>query len=107
MPSASTSPSSSTPGGRTSSSRKVSTRFSRQKLMANLGFVGLGARGSRNTNRLLAKGPAVTGYELFPAKQPELVAMGGKWASSPRAVCDAADTTFVMVTNTAALEGAS
>ncbi|HVG71928.1 MAG TPA: NAD(P)-dependent oxidoreductase [Vicinamibacterales bacterium] len=33
--------------------------------------------------------------------------MGGKWASSPRAVCEAADTTFVMVTNTAALEGAS
>ncbi|MGH9239541.1 MAG: NAD(P)-dependent oxidoreductase [Vicinamibacterales bacterium] len=75
--------------------------------MANLGFVGLGAMGSRITKRLLAKGHAVTGYDLFPAKQPELVAMGGKWASSPRAVCEAADTTFVMVTNTAALEGAS
>jgi 3-hydroxyisobutyrate dehydrogenase-like beta-hydroxyacid dehydrogenase len=60
--------------------------------------------GSRITKRLLAKGHAVTGYDLFPAKQPELVAMGGKWASSPRAVCEAADTTFVMVTNTAALE---
>ncbi len=75
--------------------------------MANLGFVGLGAMGSRITKRLLAKGHAVTGYDLFPAKKPELVAMGGKWASSPRAVCEAADTTFVMVTNTAALEGAS
>ncbi len=63
--------------------------------------------GSRITKRLLAKGHTVTGYDLFPAKQPELVAMGGKWASSPRAVCEAADTTFVMVTNTAALEGAS
>jgi 3-hydroxyisobutyrate dehydrogenase-like beta-hydroxyacid dehydrogenase len=29
------------------------------------------------------------------------------WAASPRAVCEAADTTFVMVTNSAALEGAS
>src|SRR5215510_1664101 len=75
--------------------------------MANLGFVGLGAMGSRITKRLLAKGHAVSGYDLFPAKQQELVAMGGKWASSPRAVCEAADTTFVMVTNTAALEGAS
>jgi len=75
--------------------------------MANLGFVGLGAMGSRITKRLLARGHAVTGYDLFPAKQPELVAMGGTWASSPRAVCEAADTTFVMVTNTAALEGAS
>ena len=63
--------------------------------------------GSRITKRLLARGHTVTGYDLFPAKQPELVAMGGKWASSPRAVCEAADTTFVMVTNTAALEGAS
>jgi len=63
--------------------------------------------GSRITKRLLAKGHVVTGYDLFPAKQAELVAMGGKWASSPRAVCEAADTTFVMVTNTAALEGAS
>ena len=74
--------------------------------MANLGFIGLGAMGSRITKRLLARGHAVTGYDLFPAKQPELVALGGKWASSPRAVCEAADTTFVMVTNTAALEGA-
>src|SRR5262245_49101920 len=75
--------------------------------MANLGFVGLGAMGSRITKRLLSKGHAVTGYDLFPAKESELVAMGGKWASSPRAVCEAADTTFVMVTNPAALEGAS
>ena len=75
--------------------------------MANLGFIGLGAMGSRITKRLLSKGHAVTGYDLFPAKEKELVAMGGKWASSPRAVCEAADTTFVMVTNTAALEGAS
>ena len=54
--------------------------------MANLGFVGLGAMGSRITKRLLAKGHTVTGYDLFPAKQQELVAMGGTWASSPRAV---------------------
>src|SRR5678816_3297573 len=54
-----------------------------------------------------SKGHSVTGYDLFPAKESELVAMGGKWASSPRAVCEAADTTFVMVTNTAALDGAS
>ena len=75
--------------------------------MANLGFIGLGAMGSRITKRLLSKGHAVTGYDLFPAKEQELVAMGGKWAASPRAVCEAADTTFVMVTNTGALEGAS
>jgi 3-hydroxyisobutyrate dehydrogenase-like beta-hydroxyacid dehydrogenase len=75
--------------------------------LANLGFVGLGAMGSRITKRLLAKGHAVPGYDLFPSKAPELVALGMTWASSPRAVCEAADTTFVMVTNTAALEGAA
>lgn len=73
--------------------------------MANLGFVGLGAMGSRITKRLLGKGHTVTGYDLFPKK--ELVDQGMTWADSARAVCKAADTTFVMVTNTAALEGAA
>jgi 3-hydroxyisobutyrate dehydrogenase-like beta-hydroxyacid dehydrogenase len=75
--------------------------------MANLGFVGLGAMGSRITKRLLSKGHTVTGYDLFPAKRRSWSPWAGKWASSPRAVCEAADTTFVMVTNTAALDGAS
>lgn len=73
--------------------------------MANLGFVGLGAMGSRITKRLLGKGHTVTGYDLFPKK--DLVDQGMTWADSARAVCKAADTTFVMVTNTAALEGAA
>jgi 3-hydroxyisobutyrate dehydrogenase-like beta-hydroxyacid dehydrogenase len=75
--------------------------------MANLGFVGLGAMGSRIAKRLLSKGHTVTGYDLFPAKAKELAADGLKPASSPRDVCAAADITFVMVTNTAALEGAT
>lgn len=61
--------------------------------------------GSRITKRLLGKGHTVTGYDLFPKK--ELVDQGMTWADSARAVCKAADTTFVMVTNTAALEGAA
>lgn len=75
--------------------------------MANLGFVGLGAMGGRIAQRLLSKGHQVTGYDLFPQKAQELSAKGLKPAVSPRAVCEAADVTFVMVTNTAALEGAS
>jgi 3-hydroxyisobutyrate dehydrogenase-like beta-hydroxyacid dehydrogenase len=76
--------------------------------MSNLGFVGLGAMGSRITKRLLGKGHAVTGYDIFPpSKAQDLIAHGMKWAASGRAVCQAADITFVMVTNTAALEGAS
>jgi 3-hydroxyisobutyrate dehydrogenase-like beta-hydroxyacid dehydrogenase len=75
--------------------------------MANLGFVGLGAMGSRITKRLLAKGHAVTGYDLFVSKAQELAASGMTVADSPRAVSTAADVIFVMVTNTAALEGAA
>ena len=75
--------------------------------MANLGFVGLGAMGGRISKRLLSKGHRVTGYDLFPAKAQELKASGLEPADSPRAVCQAADVTFVMVTNTSALESAA
>jgi 3-hydroxyisobutyrate dehydrogenase-like beta-hydroxyacid dehydrogenase len=75
--------------------------------MAKLGFVGLGAMGGRIAKRLLSKGHSVTGYDLFAAKAQELIPDGLTPADSPRAVAAAADITFVMVTNTAALEGAS
>ena len=76
--------------------------------MSNLGFIGLGAMGSRITKRLRSKGHSVIGYDLFPSKATqELIDGGMKWGDSPRAVTEAADTTFVMVTNTAALEGAA
>ena len=72
--------------------------------MANLGFVGLGVMGSEMVNRLLGKGHTVTGYNRTRAKAEWLVKKGMKWADSPRAVATAADLTFSMVTNSAALE---
>jgi 3-hydroxyisobutyrate dehydrogenase-like beta-hydroxyacid dehydrogenase len=63
--------------------------------------------GGRISKRLLSKGHRVTGYDLFPAKAQELKASGLQPADSPRAVCQAADVTFVMVTNTSALESAA
>src|SRR5579864_5547745 len=71
--------------------------------MANLGFVGLGAMGGRMVSRLLDKGHTVTGYNRTRAKAQWLIDRGMKWADSPRAVCAAADVTFSMVTNSAAL----
>jgi len=71
--------------------------------MANLGFVGLGVMGSEMVNRLLAKGHGVTGYNRTRAKAEWLVKKGMKWAGSPREVAAAADVTFSMVTNSAAL----
>lgn len=76
--------------------------------MSKLGFVGLGAMGSRITKRLMSKGHEVTGFDIFPKeKAQDLINSGMKWADSGRAVCQAADFTFSMVTNTAALQGAS
>ena len=71
--------------------------------MANLGFVGLGVMGSQMVNRLLAKGHTVTGYNRTRTKAEWLVKRGMRWADSPRMVAQAADVTFSMVTNSAAL----
>lgn len=72
--------------------------------MANLGYVGLGVMGGRMANRLLDHGHSVTGYNRTRAKAEWLIERGLRWADSPRAVCEAADVTFVMVTNSRALE---
>jgi 3-hydroxyisobutyrate dehydrogenase-like beta-hydroxyacid dehydrogenase len=75
--------------------------------MANLGFIGLGAMGSRMANRLLDKGHIVTGYNRTRSKAQWLVDRGMKWGDSPRAVAEAADVTFVMVADSKALEAVS
>jgi 3-hydroxyisobutyrate dehydrogenase-like beta-hydroxyacid dehydrogenase len=71
--------------------------------MANLGFVGLGVMGSEMVLRLMEKGHTVIGYNRTRAKAERLIQRGMKWADSPRAVASAADVTFSMVTNSAAL----
>lgn len=76
--------------------------------MSKLGFVGLGAMGSRITKRLLSKGHEVTGFDIFPKERAQdLINSGMKWADSARGVCQAADFTFVMVTNTLALQASA
>ena len=72
--------------------------------MANLGFVGLGVMGGNMVARLLDKGHKVTGYNRTRSKAQWLIDRGMKWADSPRAVSAAADFTFAMVTNAAALK---
>ena len=72
--------------------------------MAEIGFVGLGVMGSRITRRLLAAGYTVIGHNRTRAKAEWLIAEGMAWADSPRAVAEAAEVTFSMVTGTAALE---
>ena len=72
--------------------------------MTKLGFIGLGVMGGEMVKRLLEKGHAVTGYNRTRAKAEWLIAKGMKWADSPCAVAAAADVTFSMVTNSAALQ---
>jgi 3-hydroxyisobutyrate dehydrogenase len=71
--------------------------------MATLGFVGLGAMGSRLAQRLLAAGHAVVGYNRTPDKARHLVAAGLRLEGSPRAVAEATETLFSMVTDDSAL----
>jgi len=71
--------------------------------MANLGFVGLGAMGGRVTKRLLDAGHSVTGYNRTQSKVQWLVDAGMRRGESPRAVAEASNIVFTMVTNTAAL----
>jgi 3-hydroxyisobutyrate dehydrogenase len=72
--------------------------------MANLGYIGLGVMGGRMAARLLDKGHTVTGFNRTRVKAQWLIDKGMRWADSPRAVCEAADVTFSMLTNSAALE---
>lgn len=71
--------------------------------MARLGFVGLGNMGGGIAKRLLDAGHSVTGYNRTRSKAQLLLDAGMQWAGTPRAVAEAADITFSMVTNTAAL----
>src|SRR6202162_4648131 len=72
--------------------------------MANLGYIGLGVMCGEMVKRLLEKGHTVTGYNRTKSKAQWLIDKGMKWADSPRAVCQAADVIFSMVSNSAALE---
>ncbi len=72
--------------------------------MATLGFIGLGAMGSRMAKRLLDAGYPLFGFNRTAAKAQPLVAAGMKLAASPRHVAEASDAVFSMVSNTEALE---
>ena len=71
--------------------------------MATVGFVGLGTMGGRMAKRCSTPAAQVVGYNRTPAKARALVAAGLTLAKSPRAVAEASDAVFSMVTDSAAL----
>jgi 3-hydroxyisobutyrate dehydrogenase-like beta-hydroxyacid dehydrogenase len=72
--------------------------------MATLAFVGLGSMGGRMVTRLLAAGHRVHGYNRTAARARPLVDAGMALAATAREAAAAAEVTFSMVTDTAALE---
>jgi 3-hydroxyisobutyrate dehydrogenase-like beta-hydroxyacid dehydrogenase len=72
--------------------------------MSTVGFVGLGAMGSRLTGRLLTAGHTVYGTDRTPAKAAPLMQRGLRWCPTPREVTAAAPVTFSMVSDDAAVE---
>ncbi len=71
--------------------------------MAHLGFVGWGLMGSHIVRRFMAAGHHVSGYNRTRSEAEALVQSGMNLCSSPREVAQAADITFSMVTDSAAL----
>jgi len=72
--------------------------------MSTIGFVGLGAMGSRIAGRLLDAGNEVYGTNRTKPKVEPLIERGLIWRESPREVAAAAAVVFSMVTDDAALE---
>jgi 3-hydroxyisobutyrate dehydrogenase-like beta-hydroxyacid dehydrogenase len=68
-----------------------------------LGFVGLGVMGGGAARRLIAAGHTVHGYNRTREKARPLQERGLRLEESPRAVAEAADVVFSMVTNVPAL----
>jgi 3-hydroxyisobutyrate dehydrogenase-like beta-hydroxyacid dehydrogenase len=71
--------------------------------MTTVGFVGLGAMGSRIAGRLLDAGHTVHATNRTQAKAEPLIARGLVWHDTAQQVAAAADVTFTMVTDDAAL----
>jgi 3-hydroxyisobutyrate dehydrogenase-like beta-hydroxyacid dehydrogenase len=68
-----------------------------------LGFVGLGAMGQLIVPRLMAAGHSVTGWNRSKDKAEDLIAAGMRWAATPRAVAEASEIVFSIVTDAKAV----
>ncbi len=68
-----------------------------------LGFVGLGAMGQLIVPRLIAAGHHVTGWNRSRDKAAPLIAAGMTWTDTPRAVAQASEIVFSIVTDAKAV----
>jgi 3-hydroxyisobutyrate dehydrogenase-like beta-hydroxyacid dehydrogenase len=75
--------------------------------MTAIGFIGLGAMGSRIAGRLLDAGHEVHATNRTRSKAEPLIDRGLQWRTTPRSVAAAADVVFSMVTDDRALDAIS
>jgi 3-hydroxyisobutyrate dehydrogenase-like beta-hydroxyacid dehydrogenase len=75
--------------------------------MSAVGFVGLGAMGSRIAGRLLDSGNEVYGTNRTKPRAQPLIDRGLQWRDTPREVAAAAEVIFSMVTDDQALDAIS
>jgi 3-hydroxyisobutyrate dehydrogenase-like beta-hydroxyacid dehydrogenase len=69
----------------------------------DVGFVGLGAMGALIVPRLMAAGHNVTGWNRTREKTKTLIDAGMRFAQSPRAVAEASELVFSVVTDSVAV----
>jgi 3-hydroxyisobutyrate dehydrogenase-like beta-hydroxyacid dehydrogenase len=72
--------------------------------LERVGFAGLGAMGSGIARRLLEAGYDVVGWNRTRERAEPLVAVGMRWAETPRELAESVDVLFTMLTDTAAVE---
>lgn len=62
-----------------------------------IGFIGTGVMGNAISQNLIKAGHNLTVYNRTKAKTDNLVALGAKWAASPKEVATRSDLVFTMV----------
>jgi 3-hydroxyisobutyrate dehydrogenase-like beta-hydroxyacid dehydrogenase len=72
--------------------------------LERVGFAGLGAMGGGIARRLLEAGYDVVGWNRTRERAEPLVAVGMRWAETPRELAESVDVLFTMLTDTAAVE---
>jgi 3-hydroxyisobutyrate dehydrogenase-like beta-hydroxyacid dehydrogenase len=72
--------------------------------MSTIGFIGLGAMGSRIAGRLLDAGHQVYGTNRTRSKAQPLIERGLQWRATPRDVAHTSEVIISMVSDDAALE---
>jgi 3-hydroxyisobutyrate dehydrogenase len=72
--------------------------------MPSIGFIGMGAMGSRMARRLLAAGYPLTVYNRTPAKAQPLIAQGARVAASPQTLAASSNIMLLSLADDAAVE---